>query len=464
MFRMSKDEELTLDLLGEFLREHTAEVNKRYKPLLNAYMSDHDILHAPAKAAYKPDNRIVVNFPKYIVDTMNGFFIGEPVKTVAKDDSVADYVQHFEKYNDIDNHNSALSTNCNIFGKCFEVYYADEETELRCAYLTPMDAFMIYDDSIVKRQLYFVRRYIDRNDIEYGSISNAYGVRYFIITGGLRWKDEGEGEAWKPHNFKGVPAVEYIANEIKQGLFEPVLTPINAYNKAISEKANDVDYFADSYLKVLGAEVEQEGLEFIRDNRLINFHGDESEKIIVEFLDKPSNDTAQENFLDRLERHIFQVAMVANISDENFGGSSGTALQYRTLNMTNLMKDKARKFESGFNNRYKLIFSHPAAKVAADAWEQLSYVFTPNLPKNLLEESQIAQNLESVVSRKTQLKALSIVDDVQEELDAIEEENAAPEETIIDKMMFAANTANNAGAAFGKLTEALNEQQPEAVR
>lgn len=461
MFRMSKDEVLTLDLLGEFLMQHTEEVNKRYKPLLNAYMSDHDILHAPKKAAYKPDNRIVVNFPKYIVDTMNGFFIGEPIKTVANDEAVADYVQHFEKYNDIDNHNSALSTNCNIFGKCYEVYYTDEETELRCAYLTPMDAFMIYDDSIIKRKLYFVRRYIDRNNIEYGSISNASGVRYFTITGGLRWNGTEEGEAWKPHHFKGVPATEFIANEIEQGIFEPVLTPINAYNKAISEKANDVDYFADAYLKVLGAEVEQKGLEHIRDNRVINFHGEDAEKIIVEFLSKPSNDTLQENFLDRIERHIFQVAMVANISDENFGGSSGTALQYRTLNMTNLMKDKARKFESGLNNRYKLIFSHPAAKVTADAWEQLNYVFTPNLPKNLLEESQIATNLEGIVSRKTQLKALSIVEDVQEELDAIEEENAAPEETIVDKMMF---TANNAGVAFGNLQKALNKQQPAAVQ
>ena len=453
MFRMSKDEELTLDLLGEFIEAHKNIVKKRYKPLLAAYMSDHDILHAPKKAAYKPDNRILINFPKYIVDTMNGFFIGEPIKTVAKDEAVAEYVQHFEKYNDIDNHNSALSTNCNIFGKCYEVYYTDEETELRLACLTPMDAFMIYDDSILKRKLFFVRLYVDRDDNEYGSVSNAQGVRYFTVTGGLRWNETEEGEAWKPHNFNGVPAEEFIANEIRQGIFEPVLTPINAYNKAISEKANDVDYFADAYLKVLGAELEQKGLEHIRDNRVINFHGDDSEKIIVEFLNKPSDDTLQENFLDRIERHIFQVAMVANISDENFGGSSGTALQYRTLNMTNLMKDKARKFESGLNNRYKLIFSHPAAKVAPDAWEQLSYVFTPNLPKNLLEESQIAQNIESIVSRKTQLKTLSIVEDVQEELDAIEEENAAPEETIIDKMMFANSGINTA-----------QQQQPEAVQ
>ncbi|MCH3972101.1 MAG: phage portal protein [Oscillospiraceae bacterium] len=51
----------------------------------DAYVSDHDILHAAAKPENKPDNRIVVNFPKYIVDTMNGFFIGNPIKATCND-------------------------------------------------------------------------------------------------------------------------------------------------------------------------------------------------------------------------------------------------------------------------------------------------------------------------------------------------------------------------------------------
>ena len=43
-----------------------------------------------------------------------------------------------------------------------------------------------------------------------------------------------------------------IEDAEKIGLFEPVESMVNAYNKAISEKANDVDYFADAYLN-LGA-------------------------------------------------------------------------------------------------------------------------------------------------------------------------------------------------------------------
>ena len=46
---------------------------------------------------------------------------------------------------------------------------------------------------------------------------------------------------------------------------------IDAYNKAISEKANDVDYFADAYLKVLGAKLGTNGVKQIRDNRIVNF-------------------------------------------------------------------------------------------------------------------------------------------------------------------------------------------------
>ena len=105
---------------------------------------------------------------------------------------------------------------------------------------------------------------------------------------------------------------------------------IDAYNKAISEKANDVDYFADAYMKVLGSKLEDEDLEHIRDNRIINLEGDATE-VIVDFLQKPNGDTTQENLIDRLEKLIFQISMVANISDENFGTSSGIAMKYKEI-------------------------------------------------------------------------------------------------------------------------------------
>ncbi len=431
MFRLPKETEMTSVLMMEFLDKHKHEIENRYKKLYNAYTSDHDILHEAAKPAYKPDNRIVVNFPKYIVDTMNGFFIGNPIKIVADDEAVSDFVEYLDQYNDQDDNNAELSKLCSVFGKGYEMYFADEEAELCITYLSPLEAFMIYDESIIERPLYFVRRYTDRDNVECGSISNSYGVRNFQVTGGFKWLDE-----WQPHYFGGVPATEYVENAERQGLFEPVMSVVNAYNKAISEKANDVDYFADAYMKVLGVTLDEEGLKHIRDNRIINFEGENAEKLVVDFMGKPESDTTQENLLNRLERLIFQISMVANISDENFGNSSGVALKYKLQAMSNLEKTKERKFTSGMNRRYKLLFSHPSSKVPKDAWVQLHYRFTPNIPANLLEEAQIAAQMEGITSHETQLKVLSIVDNVQDELNKIEEENKAPEQTIVDKVMF----------------------------
>lgn len=246
------------------------------------------------------------------------------------------------------------------------------------------------------------------------------------MEGGLHWTLDEE----KPHGFDGVPATEYRENEEEIGIFEPVLTMINEYNEAISEKANDVAYFADAYLKVLGAIVNKEALEQIRDNRIINFPGTyDNGQLDVDFLQKPDGDTSQEHLLDRLEKLIFQISMVANISDENFGTSSGIALKYKLQAMSNLALTKQRKFTSGMNRRYMLIFSNPASGMKRDDWVKLNYTFTQNIPANLLEESQIAGNLSGIVSQQTQLSILSCVDNVQQEIEQIRQDE---EDAITD--------------------------------
>ena len=448
MFKLSTDEELTSVLMMQLLDTHRKEVNETYEPLYKAYISEHKILDEPAKPDYKPDNRIIVNFPKYIVDTMNGFFIGNPIKVTAEDENISEYVEYLDQYNDQDDNNAELSKIMSIYGKGYEMYFTDEDSEQCITYLTPIDAFMVFDDTVQERPLYFCRRYKDRHDNEYGCIYDSVNERHFKTTGGFKWTDE-----WQPHYYDGVPATEYIENAEKQSIFAPIMSIVNAYNKAVSEKANDVDYFADAYMKVLGPELETEDIQHIRSNRVINFAGEDAQKIIIDFMSKPESDTTQENLLNRLERLIFQISMVANISDENFGTSSGIALKYKLQAMINQFKNKERKFTSGMNRRYKLLFSHPASKVPADAWVQLHYHFTPNIPANILEETQIAGNLEGIVSKETQLKVLSVVDNVQTEIEKIEEENAAAEQSIVEEMMFAAQQQAAAGET----------EQPEAT-
>lgn len=421
IYKLASDEELTLEELQRFLVLHDKEVNKRLRPLWQAYMTDYRIFRLPAKPDWKPDNRIAVNFAKYIVDTMNGFFLGNPIKVLADDEAVAGYIEFLDGYNDQDDNNAELSKLCDIFGRGYELYFVDDDAQIGITYVSPMDSFMIFDDSILERPRYFVRTYRDRNNVLHGSVSDEKSVRYFIRNPVLKWEKE-EGEVGKPHGFAGVPATEYRENEEGLGLFEPVLSMIDAFNKALSEKANDVDYFADAYLKILGARLDDATIRDIRSNRIINFKGEGVDKMIVEFLQKPDGDTSQEHLIDRLQQLIFQISMVANLSDENFGSTTGIALKYKLQAMSNLAKTKERKFTSGMNRRYKLIFSNPQSKMNTDAWVALKYQFTLNYPSNDLEESQIAGNLAGITSRETQLKTLSVVDNVKEEMERIEAE------------------------------------------
>ena len=75
--------------------------------------------------------------------------------------------------------------------------------------------------------------------------------------------------------------------------------------------------------------------------------------------------------------------------------------------------------------RYKIIFSNPVAqihKVSKDAWHGIDIKFTANYPANIESEAEVAKNLEGVVSKETQLKVLSIVDNVAEETERLDAE------------------------------------------
>ena len=433
LFRLSSEEELTDNKLNEFIAKHNAECAFRFKHLKDAYETDYQIFHQKPKPEYKPDNRIAVNFAKYMVDTFNGYFIGNPIK-ISVDGDAADnikkYVELLDQYNDQDDNNAELSKICCIYGKGYEMYYVDELGNIGITYLTPFDAFIIYDDSVLCRERYFVRLYIDSNDVLHGSVSDDTKVRWFTQKGKLVWEEEE-----KIHGFDGVPATEYVENKERTCIFEPVMSMIDAYNKAISEKSNDVDYFADAYMKILGTMLGNDEVEHIRDNRIINFDGD-ANQLIVDFLNKPDGDTTQEHLIDRLEKLIFQIGMVANISDENFGTSSGIAMKYKLQGMSNLAKTKERKFTSGMNRRYKLIFSNPVYGMKENDWVKLHYHFTPNIPSNVLEESQIAGNLDGIVSQETQLGVLSVVDNVQSEMEKIESEQEKAKTDPVMTQMF----------------------------
>lgn len=425
----SADKPITLTLAEEYIRQHE-ERFPRYIYLENLYKGFHDVYKQPEKPDWKPDNRLAVNFPRYITDTFLGFSYGVPIKKSHPDDTIAQAINDFERENEITDHEYELARKCCIYGHAFEYLYQDEEAKTKMTICTPMELFVVYDDTVKNRALFAVRYGYHSTETE--QPGQRYGE---ILTREEIIPFEGSTAGEPMENPYGrLPCVEWMLNEDRMGLYEGISGLVEAYNHTLGEKANDVDAFAEAYLAVLGAELDEDGIYKIRDNRVINLYGtDDAKDILVQFLQKPTADGTQENLLNRLETLIYQTSMVANISDESFGSAaSGVALAYKLQAMSNLALTFDRKIEKSLRKRYKLFCSLSTNVPNRDSWRDVDIRTTRNLPKNVAEEAQTAAQLEGIVSKETQLSVLSIVPDVKKELERMEQEGAEAAESTAD--------------------------------
>lgn len=422
-----KDEPITVEVLTKFMEKHKLEV-ARYEYLKNMYRGIMSIDDEPTKDPWKPDNRLTVNFTKYIVDTFTGYFNGIPVKKSHSDKEILSKLQEFDNLNDMEDEESELAKMACIYGRAFELLYQDEETRTNVIYNTPENIFMVYDDTIKQEPLFAVRYGYDDDYKLYGEVYTKETT--YALNGTMGFYNMTEQA---PNPFDDLPVVEFYFNEERMSIFESVISLVNAFNKAISEKANDVEYFSDQYLAFLGAAVEEEDLKNIRINRVINYYGEGSEakNVDVKFLEKPDSDSQTENLLDRLTKLIFQTTMVANISDESFGSSSGVSLAYKLQAMSNLALSFQRKFQSSLNSRYKLFCELSTNVSNKDSWKDIEYTFTRNEPKDIKEQAETANILKGITSEETALSVISVIPDVQAEMEKIKKEEAST--AIFDK-------------------------------
>lgn len=430
MFVFPAGAEIDSDDLQGFVSYNRLTLDKTFKENIEMYKGHYPILDQEDKPLNKPDNRIVVNFAKYIVDIFNGFFIGVPPKITLADDANNQNLQTFNSRNSFFDKLSEIAKQTSIYGKSHLMLYQDENSNTGVAVSSPRYSLMVYDDTVAHRPMYFIRYSIDEDNNLTGEVYSDMQIIPFNSS----------YEFGKPtsHLFKAVPAIEFIENEERQSAFESVKPIMNAINSALSQKANDVEAIADAYLLFKGGEFDADMIKNMSDNRVIaNASADADAK----FLERPNGDGTQENLLNRLAEYLFQTAMVANLNDINTTNSSDTSSGYsielKMQAMRSLASNKERKFTNALRNFYRVVFNitnvaktslikkaanYLTGKIQNDPIDQLSFQFTRNLPRNIASEATVAQTLEGIVSKQTQLKVLSIVDDPQAEIQQMQDE------------------------------------------
>ena len=166
VFIYPKDDELTMPDLLKFI-DKNIELSAEYKHNLKMYKGNHDILNKLPRQ-FGPDNRLVANLPHYIVDTYNGFFTGIPPKVTLEDKETNTALQEWNDENSLQDKLSEISKQADIFGRSLAFVYQDEDSQTRIAYSSPMDSFMIYDDTVSRQPLAFVRYWKNTDGVKGG--------------------------------------------------------------------------------------------------------------------------------------------------------------------------------------------------------------------------------------------------------------------------------------------------------
>ncbi|PJH69489.1 phage portal protein, partial [Salmonella enterica subsp. enterica serovar Typhimurium] len=103
----------------------------------------------------------MVNYAKVIVDSFNGYFNGIPVKTSHDDEKVSEAITTYAIRSTLDDRESELAKMPIIYGHAFEYMYQDEEANTKVVETSPLDTFIVYDDSIAEEPLFAVRYQFD---------------------------------------------------------------------------------------------------------------------------------------------------------------------------------------------------------------------------------------------------------------------------------------------------------------
>ena len=441
MYKFSIEQVKDPVILTKLVKKFKAKERRRFNKAQRYYEVKNDI-YARKMSDLKENNKIAHGFARYITNMATAYFIGKPVRYSVDDEAYQKALDDVLNKNYINMLNFEVSKEASKKGIGFLLIYINEEGKLKIKKCDAEEIIPVFSTSLgeyLECAVLLSEEYdIDGKFLKEGAdIYDKERIYHYERTNRAA---DFEFVSDEPHLLSDVPAIVIKNNEEMIGDYEPQYSIIDGYDKGQSNTGNDVDYFADSYLALVGAggglesigseEPDEDGnraAKNLKEHKLLFL--DEGGQAF--FIEKNPNDTATENYKNRLFKDLFFLSQVPALTDENFSGNlTGVAIRYKLTGLEELAIMKENNFQAAQHKMIKLItdYLNTIQNKEYDP-EQVTQKYTRNFIDN---ESEIISNvtqLENVVSKETQLNMLpqTIVDNAQEELDRMEAERIREE-------------------------------------
>lgn len=450
IFDQIKEDPVRLGNVAQnFIQRHYEEQLPRLVTLERYYNGDNDIHYwASNKSLKRADNRISSGFPHYITSIKVGYRLGNPIKFTFNNkdgdnqtdvDNFKQSVDDFNSKNDESYHEKVMGKNLSVTGRAYELAYVRENSNnVALKALDPVNAFVIYDDTIEHHSLFGVYYYMieyDNKQSWYVTVYTDDKIYYYQALTSLQ--EEMTLDHDEQHYFGAVPLTEYVNNDERMGDWEAKLDTIDAYDKALSEMANSEEDFSNAILKIVGdvdtgqdQQVDEHGQPMYDENgqpvmaqsdhpnvdRLASIlwlkpnvtntanGGTTVENGDASYLTKELNSQGWKTYLDELKEKINTDTNTPDITDSSFSGnSSGEALSYKLWGNDQENSNQESLYTRGLMRRLRLLSNYwnttglVRTKVNNDPdddlVERFQPIYTPNLPKN---DSNIISNIQGL--------------------------------------------------------------------
>lgn len=427
-YQVDSVDDITTDLVMALINRYKVEEVPRLNRLYDYYLGETDIKKRTMTDPVKPNNKIVNPFSSLITDTIVGYAGGKPINYQSEDKELMIKIQDVLDRNHEQSHNKLVWKKQTVMGVAYELLFTKSDGTIGFEDIDPRQVFLIYDSTVENNVLAGIRfisipDYINGTEKEMFYVYTEDLISTYVVE-----EDTAESHEEKTHVFGKVPLNQYINNDDMTGSFEKVLTLIDAYDLAVSDTQNNLEYFADAYLAITGAEFEDDSeVSTMKEDRVMLL----PDGATAEWLIKEASQEVEE-FKVRLKEDIHQLSQIPNLSDESFSNSqSGEALKYKLFGLENLVSVTEGFMKESFEKRIQMIVNVLNVKSTAEYdYTEVTMVFTRNLPQNLTNLADVASKLVGIISNETLYTLLPFVDDPAKETERFQNEGLGAEDSF----------------------------------
>lgn len=401
---------ITTDLLNKILAKHQAnrEYNEKLYQRYVTVSEGVEIFSRQPRFEEETDainNKVNNDFFGEIVDFKVGYFAGKPIAYgYSKTDEAEETTGGKEAVEKATKAITDFTTRNNMFGVDMEVtkfasiygyagrlFYIDKETNERVMAIHGYETIILSDTNISEPE-YAIRYF---KDVDIDGVENwvveFYDEKYIYTYKGA-WQSL-ELIDQKEHCFDYCPLQGVANNKECMGDAERVIALIDAYDRAVSDNANEIESFAHAYM-VFRQRIDPEERALAQKSGSFEVPNvGNSDKDPIYWLTKNINDGYTEHHLDRLEDNIYRFSKTPNLGDETFGSASGVSLKFKLHGLEVKCAQFQAKMMDAAQYMWKLLASSWGKKGIKVDPLQCVESYGRNFPLDSLQNAQTAQAL-----------------------------------------------------------------------